>query len=177
MDRDRPALADGALRELLLYHFCRLQLPAVRVSPETFGRHLQRTFELYKAKTPDATRAAYVDTLYAVDWYLCVGCLERQQAAWERLFASRTGRTDCLLVDALRARAVRLYPRDDEKQDSAVLEFWSHLLVPAVAGTPATLARYDGHRPPGPWLVPVFHNLHTSQLPSPSGAPPLPRHH
>src|SRR5260221_1541682 len=164
MDRDRPALADGALRELLLYHFCRLQLPAVRVSPETFGRHLQRTFELYKAKTPDATRAAYVDSLYAVDWYLCVGCLERQQAAWERLFASRTGRTDCLLVDALRARAVRLYPRDDEKQDSAVSEFWSHLIISETPGSVPVLARYAGQRPLTPWLIRVFQNWHLSQL-------------
>ena len=55
--------------------------------------------------------------------------------AWDRLFAARAGRTDCLLVDALRARAVRLYPRDEERQDSAVTEFWSHLLVSETPGS------------------------------------------
>ena len=50
------------------------------------------------------------------------------------LFNARTGRSDCLLVDALRARAVRLYPRDEEKQDTAVTEFWSNLIAPESRG-------------------------------------------
>src|SRR5262245_54935216 len=110
----------GQLTELLLYHFCRLQLPAVRLPHGVFQKHLQRTFALFRVKVPEATWAVYLDEIYAVDWYLCCGCLEGQERAWERLFASRTGRTDCLLIDALRARAVRLYPRDEEKQESAV---------------------------------------------------------
>ena len=48
---------------------------------------------------------------------MCCACLERQARAWEFLFAARANRTDSLLVDALRARAVRLFPRDAEKQE------------------------------------------------------------
>src|SRR5262249_33280914 len=133
-----------AARELLLYHFCRLQLPVVRLLFPSFQKHLVRTLELFRRKTPIATRSSYLETLHAVDWYLCCGCLETQARAWEQLFASRTGRTDCLLIDALRARAVRLYPRDEEKQESAVTEYWSHLLVSETAGSVPVLARYDG---------------------------------
>jgi RNA polymerase sigma factor (sigma-70 family) len=164
MKRDPQAPADGPLREMLLYHFCRLQLPAVRLPLDAFGAHLQRTYELFRAKTPDISRDVYLESLYAVDWYLCCGCLERQPAAWERLFASRTGRTDCLLVDALRARAVRLYSRDEEKQDEAVTEFWSHLIISETPGSVPVLARYDGQRPLTPWLIRVFQNWHLSQL-------------
>lgn len=164
MSRDVRTSEEAPLRELLLYHFCRMQLPGVRLSPDTFGKHLQRTFELYRAKEPNVTLQAYLDGLYAVDWYICCGCLEGQTSAWERLFASRTGRTDCLLVDALRARAVRLYPRDEEKQDSAVSEFWSHLIVSETPGSVPVLARYDGQRPLTPWLIRVFQNWHLSKL-------------
>src|SRR5262245_21770272 len=96
----------------LLYHFCRLQLPAISLAPPAFERHLRRTFGLYQTKAgTSATWAAFVENLYAVDWFLCTACLEGQAQAWEQLFAARASRTDCLLVDALRARAVRLYPR------------------------------------------------------------------
>jgi RNA polymerase sigma factor (sigma-70 family) len=164
MDRDQHAIAQVSPRETLLYYFCRMQLPAVRITAGAFGQHLLRTYALYRAKAPDVTQASYVESLYAIDWFLCVGCLERQESAWERLFASRTGRTDCLLIDALRARAVRLYPRDDEKQDSAVSEFWSHLIVSETPGSIPVLARYDGQRPLTPWLIRVFQNWHLSQL-------------
>jgi RNA polymerase sigma factor (sigma-70 family) len=164
MKRDQRPAEDAPLREMLLYHFCRLQLPAVRLPLDTFLKHLQRTFELYRPKAPEVSREAYLESLYAVDWYLCCGCLERESAAWERLFASRTGRTDCLLVDALRARAVRLYPRDEEKQDEAVTEFWSHLIISETPGSVPVLARYDGQRPLTPWLIRVFQNWHLSQL-------------
>lgn len=165
MKRDQRPAEDGSLREMLLYHFCRLQLPAVRLRLDTFHQHLGRTYELYRAKMPDAvSRDGYLETLYAIDWYLCCGCLEKQSAAWEHLFASRTGRTDCLLVDALRARAVRLYPRDEEKQDEAVTEFWSHLIISETPGSVPVLARYDGQRPLTPWLIRVFQNWHLSQL-------------
>src|SRR5712691_1516437 len=163
-----------AARELLLFHFCRLQLSAVRMPFGTFQKHLQRTFDLFRGKQATATRTSYLETLYAVDWFLCCGCIERQQRAWDRLFASRTGRTDCLLIDALRARAVRLYPRDDEKQDSAVTEFWSQLLVSETPGSVPVLARYDGQRPLVPWLIRVFQNWHISQLRQRGGAHALP---
>src|SRR5262245_20958236 len=153
-----------SVQELILYHFCRLQLPAVFLALPVFQKHLQRTFELYRDKSPSASRDEYVNDLYAVDWYLCCGCLEGQERAWERLFASRTGRTDCLLVDALRARAVRLYPRDEEKQETAVSEFWSHLIISASEGSLPVLARYDGQRPLTPWLIRVFQNWHLSQM-------------
>ena len=162
-------------RVLLLYHFCRLQLPAVRLPEPAFAAHLDRTFRIFLPKAPTPlTRAAYIDGLYAVDWAVCVGCLERQNPAWEQLFNARTGRSDCLLVDALRARAVRLYPRNEEKQDTAVTEFWSNLLVPESEGTLPILARYDGQRPLAPWLIRVFQNWHLSKLRQHSGVTALP---
>ncbi|OAI48141.1 hypothetical protein AYO44_07730 [Planctomycetaceae bacterium SCGC AG-212-F19] len=160
---------------LALYHFCRVQLPTVGIPAPVFEKHLQRAFDLCKAKTgPKTTWDTFLDNLYPLDWFLASACLENYPRAWEALFAARTSRADCLLVDALRARAVRLYPRDDERQESAVLEFWSHLLVPAVEGTPATLARYDGQRPLVPWLIRVFQNWHISHLRSQAGTGPLP---
>jgi RNA polymerase sigma factor (sigma-70 family) len=163
-----------ALRRALLFHFCRVQMPAVALPPAAFDRHLDRTFDVYRAKVPDVTFAAYLDALYTLDWYLCCACLERADRAWELLFAARTGRSDCLLVDALRARAARLYPRDEERQDSAVAEFWSQLLVADTPATRPVLARYDGQRPLVPWLIRVFQNAHISKLRSSSGVHALP---
>jgi len=158
------AKRSAGMREILLYHFCRLQLPAVPLPLAKFQQHVKRTFGLFQSRTPNATWESWYDNLYAVDWYLCCGCIEGLSAAWERLFASRTGRTDCLLLDALRARAVRLYPRDEEKQESAVTDFWSHLIISDSPTAPAILARYDGQRPLAPWLIRVFQNWHLSKL-------------
>jgi RNA polymerase sigma factor (sigma-70 family) len=163
-----------SLRRALLYHFCRLQMPAVALAPEAFERHLDRTFALYGRKKPGTTFADYLDSLYSLDWYLCSACLDGDEHAWELLFAARTGRSDCLLVDALRARATRLYPRDEEKQESAVAEFWSQLLVAESAGGTPVLARYDGQRPLIPWLIRVFQNAHISKLRSGAGIHGLP---
>ena len=113
-----PATTPGTARQALLYHFCRLQLPGVAMTPTAFDRHLQRTFDLHRAKAGQAaTWDAYLDNFYPLDWFLASGCLEGDNQAWEALFAARTSRADCLLVDALRARAVRLYPRDEERQE------------------------------------------------------------
>ena len=113
-------------RVTLLFHFARLQLPAIALTQPAFRTHLARTFALSAAKSPTPLAwEAYLDALYVLDWLVAVGCLTNQNAAWEMLFAARTGRSDCLLVDALRARACRLYPRDDERQESSVGEFWS----------------------------------------------------
>src|SRR5262249_10311845 len=101
-------------------------------------------------------------------------CLEGNARAWEYLFAARASRADCLLADALRARAVRLYPRDEERQENAVNEFWSHLLVADTPGSLPVLARYDGQRPLVPWLIRVFQNWHISQLRHRAGMQPLP---
>jgi RNA polymerase sigma factor (sigma-70 family) len=163
-----------ALRRALLYHFCRLQLPGVALAPAAFERHLDRTFALYRRKTPGATFPAYLDSLYSLDWYLACACLEGDGRAWEQLFAARTGRSDCLLVDALRARATRLYPRDEEKQESAVAEFWSQLLVSESPTALPVLARYDGQRPLVPWLIRVFQNAHISRLRAGTGTHALP---
>jgi len=172
---DPPAAAPADRgRAALLYHFCRLQLPAVRVPEPRFVAHLDRTFRLYFPKAPGTTRAAYLEGLYALDWAVAVGCLDGQNAAWELLFAARTGRSDCLLVDALRARAARLYPRDDERQDTAVTEFWSTLLVAENETSLPILARYDGQRPLAPWLIRVFQNWHLSKLRHHSGVTALP---
>jgi RNA polymerase sigma factor (sigma-70 family) len=169
-----PTPADDA-RIALLYHFCRLQLPAIALSEATFRTHLLRTFRLYWPKSAEPlTWAGYLDGLYALDWLVCVGCLEGLEPAWELLFAARTGRSDCLLVDALRARACRLYPRDEERQDSAVTEFWSQLIVSESESGTGVLMRYDGQRPLAPWLIRVFQNLHLSKLRQHAGIASLP---
>src|SRR5262245_51100461 len=137
-----PEAAGLGPRVDLLYHFCRLQLPAVAVPAEACGRHLRRTFAIYQKKSgPVASWDAYLDNLYPLDWFVASACLDGNGRAWEALFASRAGRSDCLLLDALRARAARLYPRDEERQESAVTEFWGHLYVPEAAGRLPILAR------------------------------------
>jgi hypothetical protein len=171
---DGQRLPDQNARMELLYHFCRLQLPTIALSAEACRRHLERTFELFRTKEAAANWQSYLDNLYPLDWFVASACLEGLGQAWEHLFAARAGRTDCLLMDALRARAARLYPRDDERQDSAVNEFWSHLIVPETPGSVAILARYDGQRPLVPWLIRVFQNWHVSLLRKRSGTQALP---
>ena len=162
-------------RIALVFHFCRIQLPGVKLPEEKVRGHLERTFALFRGKTdPNLTLETYLEHLYLVDWYLCCACLEGSNPAWAALFATRTGRSDCLLVDALRACAVRLYPRDEEKQDSAVAEFWSHLLISESPGSLPVLARYDGQRPLAPWLIRVFQNWHVSHLRSHAHTQALP---
>jgi hypothetical protein len=101
-------------------------------------------------------------------------CLVGLPNAWTTLFAARAGRSDCLLVDALRARTTRFYPRDEERQESAVTEFWGLLLVADVPGSLPILARYDGQRPLIPWLIRVFQNWNVSKLRHPRPVYPLP---
>lgn len=162
-------------RAELLFAFCRMQVPSVALSPPACARHLERTFHLYREKhDPEATADRYLDHLYPIDWYVASACLEGSSAAWEALFASRAGRSDCLLLDALRGRAVRLYPRDEERQDSAVTEYWSQLVVPEAPGRLPILGRYDGQRPLVPWLIRVFQNWHISQLRKRAGTQALP---
>jgi RNA polymerase sigma factor (sigma-70 family) len=120
------------------------------------------------------TWEVFLRNLYAPDWFLACACLERQPRAWQELFAARASRTDCLLVDALRLRAVRLFPRDVERQDEAVTEFWGYLLAGEREGALPILARYDGQRPLVPWLIRVFQNKHLSDLRHRPGVQPLP---
>ena len=171
-----PGFPEGRAR--LLYHFARLQLPAITVTEPTFRAQLQRTYALFAAKAAGkgepVTWPGYLDNLYVLDWLVAVGCLTGQNAAWEMLFAARTGRSDCLLVDALRARACRLYPRNEEQQESSVGEFWSALIAPERDGGTAILTRYDGQRPLAPWLIRVFQNRHLSELRSHHGVTSLP---
>jgi RNA polymerase sigma factor (sigma-70 family) len=179
MDRERAHdPGAGAARQALLYHFCRLQLPAVALPEAKFERHLHRTYDLYRAKRARAGAAVswedYLEHLHAVDWFLCCACLEGDRRAWETLFAARANRVDCLLVDALRARAVRLFPRDEERQESAVDEFWGFLLAGEQPGSLPVLARYDGQRPLVPWLIRVFQNRHISVLRQGRGVQGLP---
>ncbi len=171
-------MSNGDARARLLYHFCRLQQPALSLPPAVFERHLRRAFALYGAKRAraggSAEWGAFLDNLYSVDWFLCCACLEGQPRAWDCLFAARASRADCLLVDALRARAVRLFPRDEERQDSAVSDFWGYLLSGEKPGSTPILARYDGQRPLVPWLIRVFQNKHISELRQVRGLQALP---
>src|SRR5579875_2827996 len=162
----------------LLYHFCRLRLPAVPLPLPVFARHLQHTFERTRSKCAAKGETLrwelFVQRLHAVDWFLACACLEGYPNAWETLFAARAHRLDCLLIDALRLRAVRLFPRDPERQEGAVAEFWGYLLAGEREGSPPILARYDGQRPLVPWLIRVFQNKHLSELRHRHGLQPLP---
>jgi RNA polymerase sigma factor (sigma-70 family) len=169
----QPPPSPGPRAELL-YYFCRLQMPGIGLPADACGRHLQRTYLLFGRKQGGSISwDAYLDNLYPLDWFVASACLDGNARAWEQLFASRAGRSDCLLVDALRARAARLYPRDEERQESAVQEFWSHLYAPEHEGSLPVLARYDGERPLVPWLIRVFQNWHVSQLRRHSHEQPL----
>jgi RNA polymerase sigma factor (sigma-70 family) len=169
-------MADARVK--LLYHFCRLRLPAVGLPLEAFERHLHRAYELHTAKRAKAGEPAawddFLENLYAPDWFLACACLEGQSRAWEELFAARANRTDSLLVDALRLRAVRLFPRDEERQNEAVADFWGYLLAGERDGALPVLARYDGQRPLVPWLIRVFQNKHLSDLRHRPPLQPLP---
>lgn len=168
-----PAWTSAELwQRTALFLFARLQFPRLVLADDLLLTHLERTFQLYQAKQKVALSwQAYLEGLYVLDWYVCVGCLERLEVAWEILFAARTGRTDCLLVDALRFRAARLYPTDLAAQEQAVSEFWSRLLVPDRPAALPILARYDGRRPLVPWLIRVFQNEHISRLRQASDSP------
>jgi RNA polymerase sigma factor (sigma-70 family) len=162
-------------RITLLYHYCRLQLPGLPIHRDQFRDQLNRTFGLYLKKSEvTVSWANYLDGLYPLDWHVAIGCLLGQEMAWDMLFSARTGRSDCLLVDALRARAGRLYHRDEERQESAVTEFWSQLIVSENDTSLPVLARYDGQRPLAPWLIRVFQNLHLSKLRQQVGTTSLP---
>lgn len=157
------------LRLQLLYFFCRMQLPDVPLEFDKCSEHLRRTYQIYsqskQRKGEKADWESYLRDLYPLDWYIACGCLEGLESAWERLFATRLGRSDSLLIDSLRAQASRLYPRNPERQENAVAEFWTALFVPPEReGSLPYLARYDGVRPLAPWMVRVFHNLHVSHL-------------
>jgi RNA polymerase sigma factor (sigma-70 family) len=162
----------------LLYHFCRLRLPAVPLPLPTFEHHLQRAFEMnrtkHAAKGGTIAWKMFLEQLHVLDLFLACSCLEGQPCAWEMLFAARANRTDCLLIDALRLRAVRLFPRDPERQEESVAEFWGYLLAGERDGSPPILARYDGQRPLVPWLIRVFQNKHLSELRHRHGLQSLP---
>jgi RNA polymerase sigma factor (sigma-70 family) len=168
----------NSVHTTLLYHFCRLRLPRLALPPAAFDRHARRAFEMYQAKRARTGEAAawdaFADDLHALDFFIACACLEGLEAGWQALFAARTNRTDALLVDALRARAVRLFPRDPERQDEAVADFWGYLLAGERDGAVPVLARYDGQRPLAPWLIRVFQNKHLSELRHGRGREPLP---
>ena len=42
--------ATGSVQTALLYHFCRLRLPAVTLPLAVFEHHLRRAFDLFQAK-------------------------------------------------------------------------------------------------------------------------------
>src|SRR3954465_1782900 len=117
----------------LLYHFTPRRPAGVAVPFAAFARRLGSAFAQQQARAAAEGRAvtweAFVENLHALDWFMACACLEGMQAGWESLFSSRASRTDSLLVDALRSRAVRLFPRDVERQEEAVMEFWGYLLA------------------------------------------------
>jgi RNA polymerase sigma factor (sigma-70 family) len=161
-------MADTAAHVPLLYHFCRLRLPALALPLASFTRRLERAFAAFGQRAEqqglECRWERFLEDLHSLDWFLACACLEGLSGAWETLFSSRANRTDTLLVDALRMRAVRLFPRDEERQEEAVAEFWGYLLAGEREGSVPILERYDGQRPLVPWLIRVFQNRHLSEL-------------
>src|SRR4051812_10808919 len=146
-----PIPAEAQARTGLLYHFGRIQYPALQIPEDAFRTHVARAFEIFNRKSEvPVSWDTFFESLYLFDWMIVCACLEGMERGWELLFSARTGRSDCLLVDALRARACRLYPRDEEKRESAVAEFWSHLIVSDSESGLPILFRYDGQRPLAP---------------------------
>jgi RNA polymerase sigma factor (sigma-70 family) len=167
-------MAEPRVHSAILYHFCRLRLPAVALSQDAFSRQLERSFERAARQVSGLSWSEFLEKLHALDWFLSCACLHGIAAAWEAVFAARASRTDMLLVDALRARAARLFPRDPERQEEAVLDFWGFLLAGQREGSVPILARYDGQRPLVPWLICVFHNKILSDMRKKHGAISLP---
>ena len=160
----------------LLYHFCRLQMPGIAWAWQPASAILQRAFEVFRRQTGRRSISwnHYLDNLYPLDWFLASACLEGNRTSVGNVVC-RQGGTIGLLVDGRAAGpAARLYPRDEEKQDSAVNEFWGHLLIAEHDGSVPVLQRYDGQRPLVPWLIRVFQNWHISLLRRHSGAKTLP---
>jgi RNA polymerase sigma factor (sigma-70 family) len=162
-------MADFRVQAVLLYHFCRLRLPGLALPLPAFTRRLERAFATYQKRAPAENGAApdwsvFLENLHALDWFLACACLESLPGAFETLFSARANRTEALLVDALRMRAVRLFPRDESRQEEAVADFWGYLLAGEREGSVPILARYDGQRPLVPWLIRVFQNRHLSEM-------------
>jgi RNA polymerase sigma factor (sigma-70 family) len=171
-------LQPSSVQTSLLYHFCRLRLPAIALPQAAFEQHLRRAYGMSHAKRLKTGETdswqVFLDNLHVFDYFLASSCLEGQARAWETLFAARANRTECLLVDALRVRAVRLFPRDESRQEQAVADFWGYLLAGERDGSVPILARYDGQRPLVPWLIRVFQNKHLSDLRNSRHFQPLP---
>lgn len=166
----------------LLYHFCRLRLPGVNLPLAFFSEKLSHVFDRWPGLSPlpepdhgtrPKTWSAFLDNLHAQDFFLACACLKGERTAWEHLFGTRLLRGEGLLVDALRSRAARLYPRNEERQEEAVAEFWGYLLAGERTGSDPILARYDGLRPLVPWLLRVFQNKELSSLRKDRGPSPL----
>ncbi|MFO0843362.1 MAG: sigma-70 family RNA polymerase sigma factor [Gemmataceae bacterium] len=172
-------MADASVQTALVYHFCRLRLPTIPLPLAAFARRLeaayQRSVALPRKAGParQVTREAFLEGLHALDLFLSCACLEGFETGWEALFAARASRSDTLLVDALRARAARLYPRDPERQEEAVTDFWGYLLAGQRERSDPILARYDGQRPLVPWLLCVFQNKELSKMRRQRGEVPL----
>ncbi len=167
-------MAEPRVHSAILYHFCRLRLPGVALSQDAFSRQLDRSYERASRQVGGLSWPAFLEKLHALDWFLACACLQGIAVAWESLFAARATRSDMLLVDALRARATRLFPRDPERQEEAVLDFWGFLLAGEREGSVPILARYDGQRPLVPWLICVFHNKILSEMRKSRGEISLP---
>lgn len=154
-------------RLTLLYHFNRVQVPEITLSEAAFVHRLWAMFgRAYGRKTePVSDWDEFLRRLHALDAFVAAACLEGDEDAWQLLlFDARLGGADQRLIDALRSRAVRLYPGNEERQNSAVEDFWGSLLVSDSPDSIPLLQRYDGLRPLGPWLVTVFQNRHVSLL-------------
>ncbi len=152
----------------LLYHYCRIQRPKLILSYQQFTTHLQRMYERARQLQPNLHWNHFLEQWPPLGGFLAAACLEKIDAAWEQLFCARVGQADRLLLDALRSRAARLYPRQDYEQETVISDFWAQLLVPPTEGSLPILARYDGLRPLVPWLLRVFQNRNISRLRSPS---------
>lgn len=152
----------------LLYHYCRIQRPRLVLDYSQFTQHVERMFERARHMQPDLEWNHFLSQWQVLDSFLVAACMEKLEPAWEQLFCAKVGRADRMLLDALRSRAARLYPRQEYEQEAVVNDFWGQLLVPANEGSLSILACYDGLRPLVPWLLRVFQNRNISHMRSPA---------
>jgi len=158
--------AESRRRVALVYHFCRVQTPHIALPLERFESRLRGMYERARSsKSPPANWDEFLARLQPLDAFVVASCIEGNQDAWQLLlFDARVGRQEKRLLDALRTRAVKLFPGNEERQNSAVNDFWGHLLVSETPGAVPILQRYDAMRPLVPWLITVFQNWQISKL-------------
>ncbi|VTS06396.1 sigma-70 family RNA polymerase sigma factor [Tuwongella immobilis] len=154
-----------------IYQFARLRLPRIQLPWDVFLARFRNAYARTlrtqeRAHTVPPTPEEYVLRVYALDSYLCFGCLNNDRVAWQMLFQTHT-QADAILHETLRKHLCHFFPRDPDRQDDKLNTFWGNLILAEREGQTPILERYDGLRPLVPWLITVFDNwIRSEQRPT-----------